>query len=345
MIQSIRIKNFRNFSQREISFSWDKNIIIGKNGHGKTNILEALSLPSSPLVESRPEHLLRHGEEMFFVGYTLDSWAASVSFSQDGSKKKYLISQKSTTKQKLKEYYPHVISFHPMIMNMMYLGPSERRNFLDEILASSFPDYSKLLWQYKKIVTHRNKVLKNISEGKSQMHEIDFWDSKFLIASELVYSYRNKIVTFLEEHIESLQKYFFWKISSIEFSYLTKVDMKDVKHSLESYIRENKQKEILLRKTLRWPHLDDFQILVNGTNLIHFASRGEVKSIILWLKFLETDFIRTHSSKEWILFLIDDLLSELDSDHRELLLDHISWYQSIMSSIEDFNIDAQKIYL
>lgn len=285
------------------------------------------------------------GEELFYLGYKLSHWEWSVSYNAEGKKKKYILSQKSTTKQKLQAFYPHVISFHPMVMNMMYLGPSERRNFLDEILASSFPEYSKLLGQYKKIVTHRNKVLKNIHEGKSQISEIDFWDSKFLLASELIYSYRNKIVDFLEENIWNLKKYFFGKIDSIEFCYLTKTDLTQVKSSLSSYVQENRQKEILLRKTLRWPHLDDFEIRVNTAELIHFASRWEVKSIILGLKFLETDFLRHNSDKKDILFLIDDLLSELDSDHRKLLLEHISWYQSIMSSIEDFDIDAHKIFI
>ena len=282
---------------------------------------------------------------MFFVSYTLKNGMCSFSYSKDGKKRKYFIGDKSTTKQKLSIFYPHIISFHPMVMNMMYLGPSERRNFLDEILTQSFQEYKSLLLSYKKILTSRNKVLKNIFEKKSNISELDFWNSKFIDTAEHVYIYRKKISDFFMEHVDELKWYFFWKIEKIEFVYETKIDISQPRESLRKYIKENTKKEIMLRKTLRWPHLDDFHILLDTVPLIRFASRGEVKSVILGLKFLETSFIEQHSQKQEILFLIDDLLSELDTEHRKLLLDHIRWYQSIISSIEDFWVDGNKIFI
>lgn len=298
-----------------------------------------------PLVQAHPEYLIQKWEDIFFLWYVLDTWDAAFSYTQDWKKRKYFLSGKSTTKQKIKEIYPHVISFHPMMMNMMYLSPSERRKFLDEILSQAFPEYGSYLQKYKKILTSRNRVLKNIHEGKSGRSEIDFWNLEFIKYTEKIYIYRKKICDFFIDNSSSLQQYFFGKVKDISFVYDTKTDISAPWDSIKAYINSNFEKEILLKKTLRWPHLDDFQILLDGIELIQFASRWEVKSIILWLKFLETDFLKKYSSKSDIIFIIDDLLSELDEEHRKLLLNHIDWYQSIMSSIEDFEVEAQKIYI
>lgn len=345
MIQTLIIKNFRNFSHREISFSWEKNIIIGDNWKWKSNILEALSLPSAPLVESHPEYLLWKQSNVFHLKYELDTGVTAFSYDGDLSKKKYFLGEKSTTKAKLRENYPMVVSFHPMMMNLMYLGPSHRRDFLDEILSQSFPEYRSKLLAYKKIVSNRNRLLKNISDGKSEISEINFWNEKFLDSASDIYLYRKKITHFFSQNISSLQEYFFWKIQKIEFKYISKIDSENARNELNKYISENSQKEILLRKTLRWPHLDDFDIYIDNTPLIHFASRGEVKSILLGIKFLETQFIEKYSSKSEILFLIDDLLSELDTQHRDLLWKHIGSRQSIITSIEDFEVDWNKIFI
>jgi DNA replication and repair protein RecF len=96
--------------------------------------------------------------------YGLDAGNISYSYNSDGAKRKYMLSGKSTTKSRLRDNYPLVVSFHPMMMNLMYLGPSARRDFLDSILIQSFPKYTKILAEYKKVLGSRNKVLKNISE-------------------------------------------------------------------------------------------------------------------------------------------------------------------------------------
>lgn len=345
VIQSVSLRNFRNFPEKEISFHAGKNIIVGKNGHGKSNILEALCLPVTPLVETHPEYLLERGKEVFFIRYHLESWDLSFSYEKISKRRKYLLWEKSTTKNKLKEYYPNVVSFHPIMMNMMYLWPSERRNFLDGILAQSYQEYSALLWTYKKIVTSRNKVLKNIFEKKSEVWELDFWNQKFIETWSKIYWYRKSIVEYLSICSPELKKYFFWKVKDITFHYDSKTDISHSEESLRSYITNNREKEILSRKTLRWPHLDDFNILIDNIPLIHYASRWEVKSIILGLKFLESQYIQKHSQKDDIIFVIDDLLSELDEEHRNLLWKHIWERQSIITSIEDFEVEGNRIFI
>ena len=345
MISSIYLKNFRNFSQKEISLLPGKNIIIWKNGHGKSNILEALSLPASPLVESKSEYLIKRKSDVLHISYVLSYGNQAFSYSLKEKRKKYLIEGTSTTKNKFTANYPLVVSFHPLIMNMMYLGPNERRSFLDSTLSQSFPLYASILQKYKKILSSRNKLLKNISEWKSDISELRFWNNEFIESSTQIYSYRKIFVEFISENIKELEKYFLIDNTHIHFSYITKTDIFDPENDIKSYIEKNTQKEILLRKTLRGPHLDDFDIFVENTPLVHYASRGEVKSSILWLKFLESHFIQKHNAQRPLLFLIDDLLSELDSEHRDIIWAHIWERQSVISSIEDFDVEWNKIYI
>ena len=345
VLRSLQLKNFRNFSQREISFLAGKNIVIGNNGKWKSNILEALSLPVGWMVESLWQYLLQRGSDIMYLKYELSTGTAAYAYDGKSWKKKYFLWEKSTTPAKLREIYPHVISFHPMIMNLMYLWPSHRRDFLDGILVSSFPGYSKILSKYKKVLSSRNKVLKNIALEKSQISELDFWNETYITLACEIYKYRKKLISYIQKSEKTLSQYFFWKVETSAFQYLSKSDLENIENDLRNYIKNNTAKEILLRKTLRGPHLDDFDILVDWTPLIHFASRWEVKSVLLWLKFLETGFIEQESEKKDIIYIIDDLLSELDIIHRELLWKHIWTRQCIMTSIEDIEIDWNKIYI
>ncbi len=125
----------------------------------------------------------------------------SFSYDVSNNKKKYLINGKSTTKHTFRKYYPHVISFHPILMNLMYLQPSARRNFLDDALIQAFPEYEKLLSNYKKTLNSRNKLLKNIFEEKSTREELMFWNENFLNLASSIWSYRKKMIDFLSENI------------------------------------------------------------------------------------------------------------------------------------------------
>lgn len=345
MLERIELKNFRNFSDMNFYFLPWKNVIIWKNGMGKTNILEALSLPSHTLAESSPEYFIEKWKTSVFVRYHLTKSVLWYSYNRENRTKKYFLHTKACSKSQLAKSYPHVISFHPQTMNLLYWPPSERRWFLDSILSQAFPEYRKIHQKYLKIVSSRNAVLKNISEWKSHVSECSFWDETFIQSALEVYVYRKKIIDYFSQYTPKLVWYFFWKIQDLRFQYHTKVDLSQVWESLSLYLQKEKQKELILKKTCIWPHLDDFEILSDGISLIHFASRWEIKSILLWLKFGESNFLLHHSEKQNILFLIDDFLSELDDTHLAALYHHIWEKQCIISSIHDIELKAHKIYL
>jgi len=342
MIKKLKLVNFRNFQNWEFFFSEDKNYIIGENWKWKTNILEALSLLSwNSINKISFENLVSFSKNFFHIEIENQIWNnLSIFYDKENNKKKYAINKKSTSKKKFEEISLKSVIFSPSTMNLFFLWPSLRRDFLDQILLSSYTEYDKILKNYKKSLLNRNKVLKSIAEKKSSTWEINFWNNDFIKNAVLVYEYRQKIISFLKENTKNLINSFSWKIEKIEFNYISKINfvgsagLQTLQKDIKNYLEENLQKEIILKTTNIWPHRDDFELIINNNiNLVDFASRWEIKTIILGLKNLEIQFIEKNTARKPIL-IIDDLLSELDEKHKNLFINSINWYQTFISWIK-----------
>ncbi|PIE85421.1 hypothetical protein CSA08_02490 [Candidatus Gracilibacteria bacterium] len=342
MIKKIKLVNFRNFGEKDLDFVEGKNFIIGENGKGKTNILECISiLGNNSLLSIHYENLVKKNNDFFYVEYENGSYEKiSISFDKEKNKKVFSLNGKTLTKTKFKQNTYKCVIFSPIIMNIMYLSPSLRRDFIDNILISSYPNYEKVLKQYKVIVQSRNKILKNIFNGKSKKEELEFWDDLFTKKAVEVYNYRFIIIDFLSKNIKDSIKIFGNKVNTIKFEYKTKVNRENIETYIKEYLNKNIERDIILKKTNIGPHIDDFDILIDNAPLTNFASRGETKSIILDLKILEISFIENITKQKPIL-IIDDLLSELDDYHRDNLLNKIKHYQTFISLIN--NVGKNKL--
>lgn len=334
MITELRLVNFRNFEQLKLNGLSKQNFLVWENGKWKTNILESISLLSNNSITWLSyDELVKRWEDYFFIEYLSDDWnKVSFSYTKEKKKKQFMLNNNKISKKKFNQITNKCVIFSPIIMNLMYLSPNLRRSFLDDLLKSSFDEYEELLTNYKKIIKHRNKTLKNILDWKSNIEEIKFWNEKFIEQASKIYKYRFKIINFLKSTIETTKEFFSWKVEKIEFIYNTKVSENTIEEDIRSYLEKNIDRDIILCRTPIWPHIDDFEILVDWIHLSHFASRWETKSMILWLKLLEWIFIEKMTGKKPIL-LIDDLLSELDNNHKDMLLKKIEYYQTFISSI------------
>ncbi len=345
MIKKLKLKNFRNFENSEFLFWKQKNFIIWENWKGKTNILEALSLLSSQSLNNiNFNDLVGFFSDTFFIEAEKYNWdIISISYNKTDWKKIYNFNKKKTLKSKIKSKINKTVIFTPITMNMMYLSPSLRRDFLDQILLNTFDLYSKVLKEYKNILKSRNKTLKAINEWKININELDFWDKKFIYICEIVYNYRLWLKKFFEENIFEIKKFFGNKIEKVEFIYKTKIK-NNIKEDIKNYLIQNRQRDIILSKTNIWPHIDDFDILIDWKSIINFASRWETKSSIIELKFLEINFIEMHTKQKPIL-LIDDLLSEIDENHKNMILNELKWYQIFITSIRNQYENENIIFL
>lgn len=336
MIKSLRLINFRNFSDKKIIDFTDKNFIIWENWRWKTNILEALSiLSNNTILKLSFDDLVKIWENYFYIELEDDTfWKLWLHYSFEDRKKTFLLNNKKITKNKFLELSYRAVIFSPIIMNMAYLSPSLRRDFLDEVLVSSYTDYDKLLKEYKKILKSRNSFLKAISDNKANKEDIKFWDEKFINISEKIYDYRFKFIDFLSNSIKNIKDYFSINIDNISFEYISKVSKNSISDDIKNYLEKNIDRDIIIWRTAIWPHIDDFDIKINNISLAKFWSRWEVKSVIIYIKLLEWIFIEKNTWKKPIL-IIDDLLSELDENHKNILLEKINYYQSFISNIKE----------
>lgn len=345
MIKELKLVNFRNFSNKHIKNFEMENFIIWENWKWKTNILEALSiLWNNSITKLNLDDLVKMWEDYFFVEIiNQKDDKLSFYYSKKDKKKNFMINNKKTTKKNFVENSHKCVIFSPIMMNMLYLSPSLRRDFLDEALNSSYLEYWNLMKNYKKILKSRNMLLKAIRDEKAKEEDIVFWDKSFIDISVKIYTFRLKFINFLKESIINTTEYFSWKIEIVEFEYKTKIDFENIEDSIKSYLDKNFKRDIILWTTHIWPHVDDFDIIIDWISLVHFASRWEVKSVIIYLKLLEWIFIEKKSDKKPIL-IIDDLLSELDENHKKMLLKKVNYYQTFISNItEEENTNYIKI--
>lgn len=225
------------------------------------------------------------------------------------------------------------VLFTPMEMNILYLGPSLRRDFLDEAILLAHPEFAKVKREYTLALKNRNSLLKQIREWTSNRDTLSLWDSLFIERAQVYYKYRKNIIEHIENNVSSIEGLLEGKYH-LSFKYVAKIDFLDMESSMLKYLKENRERDIITGHTYIGPHLDDFQcVLSDGTVSHSYLSRGENKTILIGLKFILIKYIETSSKKETIL-LLDDLFSELDSDHITHLLSSV-WNRQLFVTTQN----------
>lgn len=349
MLKKIKILNFRSIQSMDLYFEKVNNI-IWNNWSWKTNILQAICcLFQNNISKLKIEELLKIWEKNLYIEwyYVNSNWLENkLTFSYDweSKKKQIALNWKKIAKKILHENILKISYFSPISMNLFYLWPKYRRDFLDDILKNTYSDYEKLLSDYEKIIKNRNKVLKNIFEKKSEKKEIIFWDKEFVKLAKKIYEYRIDLNDYIAQNIKDNKNVFQDKVDNISYKYITKVNLNDIENCIKDYLDKNLERDILLQKTHIWPHIDDFDIMIDGKSLVTFASRWEIKSMIISLKLIEINYIKKITWKDPII-LIDDLASELDLKHSNLILEKLSNLQVIFTSIWAINQENNIIKL
>lgn len=338
-LEEIKLKNFRNFKNENFTFSDDLTQIVWNNWRWKTNILESIALLTwNDFLWINFNYLINKIEDIFFIEAEINWIKIAISFDKEKNKKTYFVWWKKTTKTKFESQTIKSVIFEPTFMNLMYFSPTQRRDYIDSLLSNTFQWYKKLLIMYKNTVKSRNKLLKNISIWKSNIDEITFWDDEFVKQAIEIYKYRFYLVKYIKEEIPNFKKFFLWKIDNVNFEYITKVNIKTIENDLKIYLKDNIQKDIILWTTRIWPHIDDFDITIDKVSAKDFSSRWEMKTILIWLKLIELNFLEKNTKQKPIL-LLDDLYSELDEKHKDILVEYIKKYQTIITSITPITKD------
>jgi len=338
MIQRLKIENFRNHIKTDISF--DKiTVLIGSNGSGKSNILEAVGMISfcRSFRNENAKNLIKYDQD--FCKINSDHLEVILSKTPRLS----LRAKENGAVRKLSDFIgiiPSVI-FSPETLSIVTGSPGERRRFLDLLICQFDKDYLSCLIDYERIRKQRNFLLQRIFERLSEESELLFWDEKLIENAQKIYSKRNESVDFFNQFLsEVYAKIAGDPASQLFVRYEPKVNLLELLHN-------NRRREIAAGKTLFGPHRDDFSFILNNVELANFASRGEIRSAVMALKVAEIAFLKEQRKKSYRntepVLLLDDIFSEFDKERREHLGEIIQQYQTIITTTESEHLSSDLI--
>lgn len=336
MLKHLKLENFRNHENYAISLE-KTTVLLGRNGAGKSNVLEAITMLSfcrSFREEDRKNLVLRGREYAKVTGDELELFISKVP-------RLKITARKKGVNQKSKEFIgqlPSVV-FSPETVSIVTGSPAERRRFLDAMISQVDKEYLESIIDYGKVRKQRNNLLERIRIGQSTASELDFWNRELVSLSKIIEQKRGEAVTYINNLISSLYK----KISGQNKSELNIEYVKSSKGDLMGRIEQFLSREIAAGTTIFGPHRDDLVFRLNNENAANFASRGEIRSVILALKIAELNFLdnnlKNRANTQPIL-LLDDVFSEFDKERREHLGRLVLDYQTIITATEKEHISS-----
>lgn len=344
-VTGIKIKNFRNISETELEPCKGINIIYGENAQGKTNLLEAIWLFSGfkSFRGSKDRDLIKFGEDFFnldldFYGSGRDQKAKIIT--GVNQKKILLNSVPVTALSKLVGKFNCVV-FSPAYLSVVKGNPGERRKFADTALCQIKPKYARVLIDYNKIIMQRNSFLKNLKNNNENSEFLEIWDIKLAQKAAFIINQRLKYLNLLKENIydiygglsgerETFEIYYNLRISPNKYKVLNE---EITEEELLSLIKNFRTSDILTGSTNIGAHRDDIGININGISAKSYGSQGQQRSAALALKLGEGEIIKKFTEEQPVI-LLDDVMSELDINRQNYILNHIKDWQVFITCCE-----------
>ncbi len=333
MIYSLRLQNFRSYTEASYEFSPGVSIVVGPNASGKTNLLEAiLLLCSGQSYRATTDELIAHGQPWARLAGFFEQDERVVFLerqSEHKAAKSFQINKQSYTRLSPKKRIS-VVLFEPQHLQMFQSGPEKRRDFLDNLLELVVPGYATTRRTYKRALVQRNHLLKRT---QITPNELFAWNVRLAELGSQVASARQQLI----ESINQQLPLFYRTIArSNEQSLL--VYQPSFAHETYSTAFLKKLETTLSRDremgfTSSGPHREDFSVTINGQDARVSASRGEIRTILLSLKLVETKLLEDTTQQHPIL-LLDDVFSELDGARRKALTDFLKDYQTFITTTD-----------
>ena len=355
ILQNLKLTNFRNHKAFELDFADGVNLIVGQNGAGKTNILEAVYLLSTgKSFRARYDHEMIYNpkvfgsekplSDIFDGGLTTKDFAKVTAVVKSNAEAEtdaldvIIVREDPDTNFSQKTYKLNgtpkrfydsggvfnCVLFTPQDLELFTGSPNLRRRFLDELLCKVDQKYKKEHILYTKALRQRNRLLEKINKTSLGRDELPFWTEKVFSSGTYIQQKRHELIENLNKSVEQT----FSNISNQNQK--TTVSYKVNQLTLER-LEEHADHEIFAKTTLIGPHRDDFDFLLSGYNIGHFGSRGQQRTAVLSLKILELHIVASATSAKPVL-LLDDIFSELDDIHREALKKELQTQQTVITS-------------
>ncbi len=337
-INSIEIGSFRNYDNAKLEFHSHTNILYGDNAQGKTNILEAIFVCGTTKSHkgSKDRELIKLGHNEAHIRMFIEKKGINHKIDihlRHNNAKGIAIDGVPIKRSGELLGLSNIIFFSPEDLKIVKSGPSERRRFINLELSQLDKVYLYELGEYNKALMQRNKLLKQISYTSSLSDTLDVWDDKLV-------EYGSKIIASREEFIKKLSvitKNINEKITGnrehIELIYEPDVAARDFLDNL----KKAREKDLRFLTTSVGPHRDDLLFMNKGIDIRKYGSQGQQRTCALSLKLAEIELVKEIINDTPVL-LLDDVLSELDRNRQNYLLDSIDNIQTIITctGLEEF---------
>ena len=330
-IESIRLNNFRNYESLEMNFDQGTNILYGDNAQGKTNILEAVYLAGTSKSHkgSKDREMIRFENEESHIRMMVKKGDLSYKIDMHLRKNKAKgVAINGLPIRKARELLGvvNLVFFSPEDLNIIKNGPGERRHFLDSELCQLDGVYITELAGYNHIVNQRNRLLKDCYMNPGLKGTLDVWDMQMVDYGKKIIGKREAFVEELNEIARGLHKGLTGGIEELEILYEPSVTAAE----FEDKLSRNRERDLRMKLTSVGPHRDDFCVKVNGIDIRRYGSQGQQRTSALSLKLAEIELVKK-SIHETPVLLLDDVLSELDSNRQNYLLNSIHDIQTIIT--------------
>lgn len=357
-IKEIQIKNFRNYDHLNLKLNENFNVFFGKNGSGKTNILEAISMLISgkSFRTSRDRELLNFHQDMYEIDALIERRGLEkdykLLYERDKKKKIQVNLSNVNTLRELRRESPLVV-FMPEDLKIVKEGPSLRRRYLDEAISNLDLIYRYNLSKYNKILKEKNELLKRRNRNLNERLLFEGYNIQLASLGSYIVMARKKYIDTLNREIKDIHLNISEGDEILLCNYQSPLaefeDLKEIEIKMLEGLRSSLERDLYVKYSTYGPQRDDIEILFNDRDLKTYGSQGQQRSAILSMKIVEINLIIKNRNIKPIL-LLDDVFSELDSLRRQRLIESISGIQSFITMAEkmylkEFNINKSNLYL
>lgn len=338
IIESIELKNYRNYDELHMDFSQGTNILYGDNAQGKTNILEAVYVCCTTKSHrgSKDKDIIQFERDESHIKLNIrkDNVPYRIDMHLKKNKAKG-IAVNGIPIKKASELFGiiNVVFFSPEDLNLIKHGPAERRRFIDLELCQLNKLYVHALVQYNKVIVQRNKLLKELMYRPEYESTLDVWDIQLVQYGKDIIRYRQEFVDQLNQLVKEIHLVLSGKKEELRLVYEPNVSESD----FEAALKKGRIQDMKQKTTLSGPHRDDISFFINQIDIRKFGSQGQQRTAALSVKMAEIELVK-HLVHDYPILLLDDVLSELDSSRQNHLLSGINHIQTMITctGLDDF---------
>jgi DNA replication and repair protein RecF len=329
-VTSIRVQNIRTHTDYTLDIASGVSVVTGSNGSGKTSLVEALHIAlQGSSFRGGDNDILRDTAEWYRIDVMFaDGSQRTVKFdpSRATGRKQFIIDEKTQYRISPRHKYP-VVLFEPDDLRLLNGSPTRRRQFIDRFVSQLDPEYAVAIRRYDRALKQRNALLKQLTATSDALFA---WNVSLSEYGAYVIARRIEFIARLNDRLNTTYETIAHAGDTVSVRYSYQY-AEQLQQKLLADLHAYAEKDRILGFTSTGPHRHDVLFDFNNSPALSVASRGEVRSVVLALKFLEVDIIQSITGKVPII-LLDDVFSELDNDRQNYLIAATTNNQIIITS-------------